>query len=55
MEIAVQIFYKIWGFLNSQEFLQAFINNRFFLILLVVFLTTVPATYFPTRKLSVDD
>jgi ABC-type lipoprotein release transport system permease subunit len=25
------------------------------MILLVVFLTTVPATYFPTRKLSVDD
>lgn len=25
------------------------------MILLVVFLTTVPATYFPTRKLSIDD
>lgn len=46
MEIAVQIFYKVWGFLNSQEFLQAFINNRFFLILSVVFLTRLKyATY----------
>ncbi|MBQ8464733.1 MAG: hypothetical protein IJ545_01840 [Alphaproteobacteria bacterium] len=46
MDIALQIIYKVWTFLHSQEFLQAFLNNRFFLIFLVVFLTRLKyATY----------
>jgi len=46
MEIAWQIYQKITQIINSQEFLQAFFYNRFYLILLVVFLTRLKyATY----------
>ncbi len=46
MEIAWQIYAKIVGLMTSQEFLQAFFDNRFYLILLVVFLTRLKyATY----------
>lgn len=46
MEIALQLLNKILTYLNSDEFLQAFLNNRFYLILLVVFLTRLKyATY----------
>ena len=46
MDIALQIYAKVAAFLNSESFLQAFLNNRFFLILLVVFLTRLKyATY----------
>lgn len=46
MEIAWQIYYKIAGIINSPAFLQAFFDNRFYLILLVVFLTRLKyATY----------
>ena len=46
MEIALQIYSKVVAFINSPEFLQAFLNNRFYLILLVVFLTRLKyATY----------
>ena len=46
MEIALQLLNKILAYLNSEEFLQAFLNNRFYLILLVVFLTRLKyATY----------
>ena len=46
MEIALQLLNKIVVYLNSDEFLQAFLNNRFYLILLVVFLTRLKyATY----------
>ena len=46
MEIALQVIHKIITYLNSSEFLQAFLNNRFYLIFLVVFLTRLKyATY----------
>ena len=46
MDIALQIYYKVSAFLQSPEFLHSFLNNRFFLILLVVFLTRLKyATY----------
>ena len=38
MELLQQIYFKVSAFLNSEEFLQAVLNNRFYLILLVVFL-----------------
>lgn len=46
MDIVWQIYEKVMLFLESEDFLQAFLNNRFFLILLVVFLTRLKyATY----------
>ena len=46
MDIALQIYYKVMRIINSPEFLQAFFDNRFYLILLVVFLTRLKyATY----------
>ena len=46
MDIALQIFYKVSGYLQSPEFLQALFNNRFYSILLVVFLMRLKyATY----------
>lgn len=46
MEIALQLYNKIIQLINSPEFLQAFFDNRFYLILLVVFLSRLKyATY----------
>lgn len=46
MEIIQQIYFKVSAFLSSEDFLQAVFNNRFYLILLVVFLMRLKnATY----------
>ena len=46
MEIIAEIYAKILTLLNSSDFLQSFFNNRFYLILLVVFLMRLKyATY----------
>lgn len=46
MEIIAEIYAKVSAFLSSQEFIQSFVHNRFYLILLVVFLTRLKyATY----------
>lgn len=46
MEILAQIYYKLAALLDSPAFLQAVFDNRFYLILLVVFLTRLKyATY----------
>ncbi|MBR1605969.1 MAG: hypothetical protein IJ660_07700 [Alphaproteobacteria bacterium] len=46
MEIIQQLYFKISAFLSSEDFLQAVFNNRFYLILLVVFLMRLKyATY----------
>jgi len=46
MDIVFRLYYKISQYINSPEFLQDFFDNRFYLILLVVFLTRLKyATY----------
>lgn len=46
MEIIWEIYSKVTALINSEEFLQSFYNNRFYLILSVVFLTRLKyATY----------
>jgi len=46
MDILFEIYVKIKDFINSPEFMQSVFNNRFYLILLVVFLTRLKyATY----------
>ena len=46
MDILLQIYAKVAAFIQSEEFIQSVFNNRFYLILLVVFLTRLKnATY----------
>ena len=46
MDIALQLYYKLSAYFSSPGFVQSFLNNRFYLIFLVVFLTRLKsATY----------
>lgn len=52
MDIIGQLYWKIVGYLNSPEFLQAFFDNRFYLILLVVFLTRLKSATYSSMWMS---
>lgn len=52
MDIFLQICSKVIMFFNSPEFLQALFNNRFYLILLVVFLTRLKYTTYDSMWMS---
>lgn len=52
MDIVWQLYYKLLGFVNNQQFLQSFFDNRFYLILLVVVLMRFKYTTYRSMWMS---